>query len=679
MRFRTILSLSLLLPLAATGAAVMSAMYISADRHSTEMGHKLLNSVTAQAADAVHAKSEQAVGLAHSLEQLGTTGLPLEDSDALALRLANLLRENPNITWISFSNPRGDFTGSYRRATGDICINQSHITAGKTALIENTLDAANHKTLLRTNPDTGYDPRTRPFYMRAVENKSLVWLPPYIFYEQGIPGITCAAPVYDNNKNLLGVFSVDYDLNYLSELARHLAATRGSQVMVFTDDYLLLAHSALHLDQRTGNRDYGKLMTPADVTDPTTQSLLAHLKTINLEQLPTGTARELDFRDSRGKQIACILPTRLESGPVMYVATVAPKTDFAATPWESSKYAFSIVLAAFALAAGLAIVIAKRISNPITTLVQASERIGKGDLDVPISLGPIREFRKLAAALKAMLVNLRESVRVRDSLHLAQVIQRRLLPVSAPNIPGFDIAGFSESCDETGGDYFDFLIPDPANSPASFILALGDMMGHGLPSALMMAGVRGGLRSALAARSTPAALLIHMNRIFFRDTEGCQFMTMCLASFDLTRGELLWASAGHEAPLIYDPELDQFHEPEGGDVPLGVLEHVHYIDYCFSSLRPGQLLFIGSDGVWETSSPDRRHQFGKERLKDLLAEYSDRPVDEIKARLVDALAAFRGTGPVRDDITFILLKILPVPANTESSASRRETAEAFAI
>lgn len=679
MRFRTLLWMSLVLPLALTAVAVMGVMYTNADRHSTELAHKLLASVTSQTSQELSAQSQRAVGLARALEQMGPNGLSLDDSDRLALELSRLLRAHKDISWISFSNPRGDFTGAYRvnktveddTAAGtqtqeQIRINQSRIEGGKTALIEHVLDDRETRTVLRREADTGYDPRKRPFYIEAVQQRGLVWSPPYIFYERYIPGISCAVPIYTSSatgeRELAGVFSVDYDLNYLSELAGRLATSERSRILVFTSDNILVAHSKMRVVERSGRRGEGVLMRPVDVNDAPTRALMQTLMGTPLATRES-SVQSLSLQHDGALQVACLMPTRLEAGPIMFVAALAPKSDFAPSAWDSSKHAFFVVLAAFLGAGVLAYFVARRFSAPVTALVKATEQIGTGDLEVAVSLGPIHEFRKLSKAFHLMLSNLRDSVRARASLTLAREIQRRLLPLGPPRIQGYDIAGYNASCDETGGDYYDFLHLQNAHpeKPGTLILVLGDMMGHGLPSALLMAGARGALRSAIHTCATPGALLSHLNDVFFRDTDGQRFMTMCLVAFDLERCEVKWASAGHDPPIIFDPADRQFHEPEGGDVPLGVLEHVTYEDYAYDDSCAGQILFLGSDGVWETYSV-AGEQFGKERLKAILAAHAHRTAEEIKTEVLFALEQFRGTAGTRDDVTFIILKFLPQPA-----------------
>src|SRR4029079_7648860 len=150
-------------------------------------------------------------------------------------------------------------------------------------------------------------------------------------------------------------------------------------------------------------------------------------------------------------------------------------------------------------------------------------------------------------------------------------------------IPGFDISGYCAYCDETGGDYYDYIVIDRSNR-SRFIVALGDVMGHGLASALLMASARGILRSSISKFTAPGAILTHLNERLYEDTGGDRFMTMCLAAFDIHCAGCVWASAGHDAPIIYAPVDQKFIEPEGGDVPLGIVPDVEYGNYQFGPI-----------------------------------------------------------------------------------------------
>jgi sigma-B regulation protein RsbU (phosphoserine phosphatase) len=226
-------------------------------------------------------------------------------------------------------------------------------------------------------------------------------------------------------------------------------------------------------------------------------------------------------------------------------------------------------------------------------------------------------------------------------------------------VPGLDIAGQSTYCDETGGDYYDFLIVDePVRG--NVLVALGDVMGHGVAAALVMAGTRAVLRDRADATGGLAALMTRLNRMIASDLEGSRFMTMHLGVMDLQRRIYRWSSAGHDPPIIYDPASKTFDEPEGGSLPLGVMDSAEYEEHILGPLKPGQILFLGTDGVWEM--PDAANQqFGKQRLREVIQSAADGSADQIAKAIRSALTAYRGQEKSVDDVTFVILKAMAVP------------------
>src|SRR5947209_12687176 len=239
-----------------------------------------------------------------------------------------------------------------------------------------------------------------------------------------------------------------------------------------------------------------------------------------------------------------------------------------------------------------------------------------------------------------MIADLRDRLRLRHSLGVAMEVQQRLLPAGAPEVRGLDVAGHSTYCDETGGDYYDFLVLDKA-APDVVLVALGDVMGHGVAAALVMAGVRAVLRDRAAAAGGLADLMGRLNRLISADHKGERFMTMHLSVIDGTTHTMRWVSAGHDPAIVYDPAADRFEEVGEGELPLGVMDETDYAEHTHGPLSPGQVVLVGTDGVWEM--PDAKgEQFGKDRLRDAIRESAGKSAEEISATLRDRLAAFRG-------------------------------------
>src|SRR5690606_15733873 len=127
----------------------------------------------------------------------------------------------------------------------------------------------------RRDPDTGYDPRTRPFYRLAAAAAAArrgVWTPPYVFEGQDVPGITYALPLYRDGA-LRGVFTIDFDLARLSELARELRFSPRGRVVVLTADDLALAHPEAPVV--TSAAGAPALVPARELADPAVRALLA--------------------------------------------------------------------------------------------------------------------------------------------------------------------------------------------------------------------------------------------------------------------------------------------------------------------------------------------------------------------------------------------------------------------
>ena len=152
----------------------------------------------------------------------------------------------------------------------------------------------------------------------------------------------------------------------------------------------------------------------------------------------------------------------------------------------------------------LGLVFSRRLSQPIIRLTQHAARIGGGDLDTKLELAGARELQQLADETNRMAHGLRQRMELEKSMALATHVQQSLLPQHLPNLRGLDVAAHSRYCDSTGGDYYDFIdVADLPNDHA--FIAVGDVMGHGVGSALVMATARASVRTSAASASCRSA------------------------------------------------------------------------------------------------------------------------------------------------------------------------------
>ena len=324
---------------------------------------------------------------------------------------------------------------------------------------------------------------------------------------------------------------------------------------------------------------------------------------------------------------------------------------------QSLLYSTAFLLAT---ALGVAIILSRLFSTaivrPVSRLENAMARLGKGDLTAAVPVENNDELGTLSENFNLMTVGLKERYELRRSLDLAREVQQNLLPVDNPAVKGLDIAGKSIYCDETGGDYFDFLESmDPDSN--KFTVVIGDVSEHGIPSALLMATARAFIRQRSAMTGSIARVVSDVNRQLTRDVDGTgRFMTLFYLRIDVNRQRLHWVRAGHDAAILYDPASDRFEELGGEGIALGVIQNLHYLEYEKAGLTDGQIIMLSTDGLWEAQNP-QGDMFGKEAIYEIIRRNSAAGAQELLDTLMDAVTRFQKGRQRTDDITLVIVKV----------------------
>jgi sigma-B regulation protein RsbU (phosphoserine phosphatase) len=233
-------------------------------------------------------------------------------------------------------------------------------------------------------------------------------------------------------------------------------------------------------------------------------------------------------------------------------------------------------------------------------------------------------------------------------------VQRNLLPAGPPSIPGLELSGTSIYCNETGGDYYDYvLLPD-----GRIGVVVADVSGHGVDAALFMASARAFLISRVQGFSSPARLIGEVNRYIARDSDPTgRFMSMFFLEIDPVARSLRWVRAGHEPALYFSPAAGSFSELDGEGMVLGVENETPYRDYGRQGWDAGAVIVIGTDGITETRNSDNE-LFGSARVREVIRRNASRPAAEIQAAVIAAVQAHRGAAPQEDDVTLVVVKLL---------------------
>jgi sigma-B regulation protein RsbU (phosphoserine phosphatase) len=200
------------------------------------------------------------------------------------------------------------------------------------------------------------------------------------------------------------------------------------------------------------------------------------------------------------------------------------------------------------------------------------------------------------------------------------------------------------------------LIPE-AESEQDIGIVIGDVSGHGVPSALLMATARAFLRQRMALAGSPAEVVNDVNRQLTRDIEDTgRFMTLFYLRLDVAGRRVRWVRAGHDPALLYDPVSDRFEELRGQGLALGIDDDWRYEDYEYTGLAVDQILVLASDGVWETRNPEGQ-MFGKHRIREIVRRQRQSGAAEILSVALKELSEFQRNHKTADDVTLVVIKL----------------------
>jgi len=304
----------------------------------------------------------------------------------------------------------------------------------------------------------------------------------------------------------------------------------------------------------------------------------------------------------------------------------------------------------------LTILLSLNFSRPINDIIFALKKIHEGYLNSRVTVTTNDEIGYAGDVINEMTEGLKERARMKQSLELAKEVQLRLLPQNSPKIGGLDIAGFSLYCDETGGDYYDFLnLKNPATEKIGIVI--GDVSDHGVHSALIMSTARAFIRLRSSKFDSLINIVSDVNYHLTIDIEdGGQFMTLFFLSLDLETGVMNWVRAGHEPAIFYHPIEDKIEELKGNGIPLGIDEKYRFSLNEKMGLTKGQIIVLSTDGIWEARNKNGEF-FGKDRYYNIIRKNANLDSRSMIDMVVGQVKEFQNGAKIEDDITMVVIKI----------------------
>jgi len=244
-----------------------------------------------------------------------------------------------------------------------------------------------------------------------------------------------------------------------------------------------------------------------------------------------------------------------------------------------------------------------------------------------------------------------ELEQINHDLDLARSIQQGLMPARPPQLDDFEIAGWNQPANQTGGDYFDWqLLPD-----GQLAISIGDATGHGIGPALVSALCRAYARASFLADQKQEQILERLNTLLASDLADDRFVTFAVIFLNPANSNIKVLSAGHGPILWYRRGANKWENFEAQGIPLGMIDGMSYEDSHLNYLRAGDMIVLVTDGFYEWQNPESE-EFGVERLKETIHAARDCSPQEVIARLYTAVKDFSKGTAQNDDLTAVVLK-----------------------
>jgi len=246
-----------------------------------------------------------------------------------------------------------------------------------------------------------------------------------------------------------------------------------------------------------------------------------------------------------------------------------------------------------------------------------------------------------------------EGARIAEQMRLAGIIQRRMIPQEPPRIAGLDIAATYIPCFEVGGDHYSFF---PV-SQTQIVVSISDVIGKGLPAAMMMSCFRGAVQayteSGHGKEQNTKEIIIRLNRMACSECRDGEFISFFYGLVDSGRREITYCNCGHEPTLLM--RAGQTSDLEKGGLVLGVDPEAEY-EIGTVSLNAGDCLLFYTDGLIDTADFEGR-LWGRERMIEAAQKSMDGPAERMLNSILGYRRRFMGLASQCDDTSIIVVKI----------------------
>ena len=444
--------------------------------------------------------------------------------------------------------------------------------------------------------------------------------------------ITAGSGIYDDNGNLIGISTVDWEVNDIFFEISKMKPTENSFAL-FADkvhDYILVSNDP-YLDD-------------TDLTGKSLSNIPWYRD--NLKQVTYYTYHNKKF----------ISYVKYLDNDMFLIISVPKMELFKNAIIHVSILSFILILISIFIAFLLYYILKRYIIRPIDKLMLIANKISKGE-EALITIAKPQEFAELASTFDKMTKNIKaitkERERIDSELSIARSIQESSLPNIFPPFPDkkeFDIYASMKPAKEVGGDFYDFFFIDDEN----FMFLIADVSGKGVPAALFMMTVKTLISNIAQVGHSPKELIETVNRKICATNKQGLFVTMFIGIVNINTGKVTYINCGHNQPLIKTNNGEYKYMDVDSNIVIGAFGDAEF-KVLESQLNAGDTIFTYTDGITEALNKNEE-MYGEERLKNALNKCEEQDVTKISENIRKDIVEFTEEVPQSDDLTMLIFK-----------------------
>jgi sigma-B regulation protein RsbU (phosphoserine phosphatase) len=571
--------------------------------------------------------------------------------------------------------------------------------ASVTALIEQTLRAQPHLfgmavALPETESGAGYRilygfrdkgtirvaDRDRPdldcmedwFYLPCQLQRP-VWSEPYFDPVSQTRMVTYSAPVRRAGR-VVAVITGDLPLDWIHHMLGKLALGAGSEAVLLSKQGVFISHPDRRVEMRETVFSLAETLATPEAT--------AELNQLAWSMLLDQPGQRFYRRPLDGKR--AYINHRPVSSIGWAMAVIVPEQRMLAALARQTRINILVGAGGLLLLLIAAVAVAYSLAVPLRRLAVAARQLAAGEFDTP--LPPVRrrdEVGRLTESFAAMRTDLRTYInqlttttaakeKIASELAIAHQIQLGIVPKLFPPFPqrhDLDLYACLEPAKEVGGDLYDFALLDADH----LYVAIGDVSGKGVPASLLMAVGKTLLKSSIQAVRDPARALVMVNNELAEHNDTCMFITAFCGILNFRTGDLAYANAGHNPPLVLRAggTVETLRSKPGP--ALAAMPGSHYLNQSVR-LEDGDALLLFTDGITEAMDPVNA-MFGDDGLLALVRREHSAKTRALIEAIVAAVHAHAAGAEQSDDITLLAMRVAHYPDAKPAEPSRAPDAQ----